>query len=241
MFDKNYMLGLPKNRVLAAYQICNDLFEEVQKTSFFKKFVPRIALLSDDEVRDAQLILQELLQGEIADIRETRRSNNVFIAALQNGRDFRVSWIQGVHRQLKARLLVLHVDEESYVEKQLLIFFRDEDVRRINELLSEVRALVKENADLSVDHKRRLLKIVNKFQAELEKSKSSFRVFLDGFVEASEALGEAGQKAKPAFDRIREILGIAERSFGENPQIEGPSKPKQLPPPSEIATSDGDE
>ncbi|MCP1848720.1 MULTISPECIES: hypothetical protein [unclassified Bradyrhizobium] len=199
-----------------------------------KKPVPRVALLSDEEVRDAQIILQELLEGEFADIREMPRSSNLIIAAFQGGRDSRIAWIQRIHRQLKARLLVLHVDEESHLEKQLLVFFKEEDVRRINDLLSEVRTLVRDNADLSGDHKRRLLRIVNKFQAELEKSKSSFRVFLDGFVEASEALGEAGQKVKPAFDRIREILGIAEKSFGENPQIEGPSEPKQLPAPNEV-------
>src|SRR5260370_36285031 len=114
MFDRNYMLALPKNRVLAAYQICNDLFEEVRRATFFKKQVPRVALLSDDEVRDAQLILQELLEGEFADIRETPRSNNFLVAAFQGGRDFRIAWIQKIHRQLKARLLVLHVDEDSY-------------------------------------------------------------------------------------------------------------------------------
>ena len=135
----------------------------------------------------------------------------------------------------------MHVDDDSHVEKQLLVFFQEEDVRRINDLLSEIRTLVKDNADLSGEHKRRLLRIVNKFQAELEKSKSSFRVFLDGFVEASEALGEAGLKAKPAFDRILEILGIAERSFGENPQIEAPLKPKQLPAPTQEDSNSEDD
>jgi hypothetical protein len=238
MFNKNYMTGLPKNRVLAAYQICNDLFEQVAITNFLQKPIPRIATLSDEDVRDAQLILRELLDGKIPDVQETP-PRNIIAAAFRGGRDTRISWIQRIYRQLKAHILVLHVDEESVEEKQLLLFFREEDVRRINELLSEVRALVKDNTELSADHKRRLLRIVNKFQAELEKSKSSLRVFLDGFVEASEALGEAGQKAKPAFDRIREILGIAEKSFGENPQIEGPSKPKQLLAPAEETGVEG--
>src|SRR5260370_36690292 len=112
-------------------------------------------------------MLSSFLEGEFADIRETPRSNNFLVAAFQGGRDFRIAWIQKIHRQLKARLLVLHVDEDSYVEKQLLIFFQEEDVRRINELLSEARTLVKKNADLSGDHKRRLLKMQMKFQREL--------------------------------------------------------------------------
>jgi hypothetical protein len=236
MFDKGYMLGLPKNRVLAAYQICDDLFEEVKKTRFLERPVPRIAMLSDSEVREAQLILQELLQEKAPKISEdvSLKSDDIsslISGAMRSGRNSRISWIQRVHRQLKARILVLHVDEEETVERELLVFFQEEDVRRINELLSEVRVLVRDNSDLSVDHKRRLLRIANNFQAELEKPTSSFRIFLNGFVEASEALGEAGQKAKPAFDRIREILGIAERNFSENPQIEGPSAPKQLPAP----------
>jgi hypothetical protein len=200
MFDQNYMASLPKNRILAAYQICSDLFAIVGN-DIKNASVPRIATLTDDEVKDAQLILEELLGVEIPYNKHAQNNRSLVARLMDDPRASRIALIQKINRQLKIRMLVMHVDEEDTFEKQLLIFFQKEDARRINELLSEVRALVRENSDLSADHKRRLLKIASEFQAELDKPKSSFRVFLDGLVEASEALGEAGQKAKPAFDR----------------------------------------
>lgn len=233
------MSGLPKNRILAAYQICDDLFAFGGKSRWLGRSVPRIALLRDDEIKDALMILEELLQGD-AHLRRDEPSpkvkggnlpSTIIASALRNSREARIGRIQDIHRRLKARLLVLHVDERDSVERHLLLSFQKEDAQRVNSLLAEIRDLVRESTDLSPDHKRRLLRIASAFQAELEKPKSDFRVFLDGLIDASEALGQAGQKAKPAFDRIREIFGIAEKRFVKNPKIKGPRDLKRLPAP----------
>lgn len=240
MFSTSYMERLPKNRLLAAYQICSDLFEPAgEKVDVNGVKIPRIAVLSDSDISDAVAILRELLEREpgvfFPVVEKVKLSIlGAFFStskAMRNPwRERNISIIRLINQQLRVKVLVKHVDDLDTNEKELLVRFQAEDVRRINELLSEIRSVIRDNPELSTDHKRRLLRIVSAFQAELDKPKSNFRVFLDGVVEASEALGEAGQKAKPAFDRIREIFDIAERSFGASPQIEDRT-PKQLPAP----------
>jgi hypothetical protein len=45
----------------------------------------------------------------------------------------------------------------------------------------------------------RSFNIANKFQSELDKKISDYKVFLDGMIETSEAVGEAGENVKPVL------------------------------------------
>ncbi|PCI05762.1 MAG: hypothetical protein COB78_04010 [Hyphomicrobiales bacterium] len=105
------------------------------------------------------------------------------------------------------------------------------DIPRIELLLSEIREIVRKSSVLDEEHQLRLLKIVSDLQREIDKPISSYRAFLDGLIETSDALGTSGKKMKPAFDRMREIFGIIDNVKKQAEQIGGPEEIKQLPAP----------
>lgn len=184
------------------------------------------------------MILEELLGDDLPYAKKAVNNQTSLLGRVfGHSREARIARMQSIFGHLKVRLLVMHVDPTNATEYELLVTFRRNDITRIGNLIGEIRDIVRDLVDVSADHKRRLLKIVNQFEGELDKPKSSFRVFLDGMVEASVALGDAGKNVKPAVDRIREIFSIAGKNFAENPQLEGPAEQKRLPPPNEANVS----
>ncbi|WP_458729799.1 hypothetical protein [Pseudomonas brenneri] len=115
--------------------------------------------------------------------------------------------------------------------------FTDGDLKRIRTLINELRELITENTELDEDHKRRLLKRLEKMQSEIHKKVSDLNAFYGLAVEASVVLKKVGENAKPIVDRIKELTGIswntqarAENlpSGTEPPMLENDSTPKSI-------------
>lgn len=87
--------------------------------------------------------------------------------------------------------------------------FTDGDLKRIRTLINELRELITENTELDEDHKRRLLKRLEKMQAEIHKKVSDLNAFYGLAIEASVMLKKVGENAKPIVDRIKELTGIS--------------------------------
>ncbi|QWB08743.1 hypothetical protein [Pseudomonas syringae] len=115
--------------------------------------------------------------------------------------------------------------------------FTDGDLKRIQQLINELREMVSANAELDEGHKRRMLKRLEKMQAELHKKMSDISRFYELMGDAGVALGKLGEGAKPFVDRIKELAGIAWKSQAraeqlqsdaENPMIGHDPEPKLL-------------
>lgn len=115
--------------------------------------------------------------------------------------------------------------------------FTDGDLKRIRALINELRELITDNTELDEDHKRRLLKRLEKMQSEIHKKVSDLNAFYGLAVEASVVLKKVGENAKPIVDRIKELTGIswntqarAENlpSGTEPPMLENDSTPKAI-------------
>lgn len=87
--------------------------------------------------------------------------------------------------------------------------FTDGDLKRIQQLLNELRELVAANTELDEDHKQRLLKRLEEMQREMHKKVSDLGRFYAFVGEAGVMLGKLGKDAKPLVDRMRELAGIA--------------------------------
>lgn len=87
--------------------------------------------------------------------------------------------------------------------------FTDGDLKRIRALINELRELISENTELDEEHKLRLLKRLEKMQAEIHKKVSDLNAFYGLAVEASVMLKKVGENAKPIVDRIKELTGIS--------------------------------
>ncbi len=222
MIDNDYLATLPKNKLLAANKICTDFLE---------------GDLKDDPV-DVAFTLKVLLEDIVNLDKEnsTEVSANFLFIRIDRFKLRRTAAhgeIIQYHRYVKA-LITRETIENPAVINTFLINLSAEEKSKIDDLLSEIRNIIRESTAITDEFKRRLLKTVNSLQAELDKEYSDYRVFLDGMVEVSEAVGEAGENVKPVFDRIKELFGIADKVRKTKEALEAPSKPEALPPPAKL-------
>ncbi|HSW54293.1 MAG TPA: hypothetical protein VLH59_04325 [Ignavibacteriaceae bacterium] len=82
------------------------------------------------------------------------------------------------------------------------------DLKRIQDLLNEIRDLTIASKIFEEEHRSRILKRLEKLQMELHKKMSNLDKFWGLIGDAGVTLGKFGEEAKPFVDRIREIVDI---------------------------------
>lgn len=90
--------------------------------------------------------------------------------------------------------------------------FSEGDLKRVQELINELRKLITDSSVFEEDHRRRLLKRLEKLQSELHKKVTDLDRFWGLVGDAGVALGKFGNDAKPIVDRIRELVEIIWRT-----------------------------
>lgn len=98
--------------------------------------------------------------------------------------------------------------------------FTEGDIARVQQLINELRNLVRDSPELDEGHKRRLLGRLEKLQSELNKKMSDIGRFYELMGDAGVALGKLGTDAKPIVDRLRELAGIAWKSQARAEQLQ---------------------
>lgn len=98
--------------------------------------------------------------------------------------------------------------------------FTDGDLKRIQHLINELRAMIAANTELDDGHKQRLLKRLEKMQSELHKRMSDISRFYELMGDAGVALGKLGEGAKPIVEAIKELAGIAWKSQARAEQLQ---------------------
>lgn len=94
------------------------------------------------------------------------------------------------------------------LQNGFVIEFTDGDLKRVQVLINELRALIAASHDLETDFQRRLLARLEKLQSEMHKKISDVDR-LWGFIgDAGVVMGKLGNNAKPIVDRIRELTSI---------------------------------
>jgi hypothetical protein len=106
--------------------------------------------------------------------------------------------------------------------------FTDGDVNRIQKLINELRQLISDNDELEDQHKRRLLKRLEKLQSEMHKKMSDLDHFYGLTVEGSVMLKKVGGNLKPIVDRITEITKITWATQSRAEDLPSGSEPPLL-------------
>ena len=103
---------------------------------------------------------------------------------------------------------------------------KKEEKKKIHELISDLRQLI-ESSKLNPRKKNALFSRLSELELEVDKRNTRTDRFFGVFSEMGFALGDFGEKAKPMFDRMREILEIVYNNRAKNEGV-------GLPPPSEM-------
>ncbi len=235
MINNEYLAVLPKNKLLAANKICADYFERRLKDN------------PDDIVYALEILLEEEIpainrKAKVGRSEVSRFVTRVLLSeptTVKKKRTVRKR-IRTIHRHIKAMLTKAIIAEPNLINTFLVELSEDEK-NRIDHLLAEIRITIRDGNKLEKKHCKRLLKVTNNLQTEIDNHYSDFRVFLDGMGEASEAVGESGKKAKRVFNLMKELYGIANkvRKAKEvlevpDPQSASPSL-KRLPSPESFS------
>lgn len=223
IFDKTFIDNLPDDNLLALREICVRFFsihESLKdQQSRLKKhdfYIDSMAfIISYSESHDITLFIKfPVLEKEMI--------NNI------NAISSKFYEMQSIVRD-KITLIELGTTFENSKNKFDDIFrgnvfyeFSEEDIEKIQSLISELREEITKSKLFEEDHKNRLLKRLEKLQSELHKKMSDLNRFYVLIGDAGVVFGKFGEDAKPFFDRIQEILQFAWKAQAITEQL--PSK-----------------
>ena len=104
---------------------------------------------------------------------------------------------------------------ESKTEEYLALFaraqvyeFEDEDFRRVQALIGELRDLLRDNSLITEEHQKRLLRRLESMRAELHKRTTDIERFWGFLGEAAIVIRKFGEDLKPISERVLELGGI---------------------------------
>lgn len=107
----------------------------------------------------------------------------------------------------------------GYFNNTFTYEFSEGDLTIIQKLINELRELLISSELFTADHKRRLLKRLEKLQSELHKKVSDLDRFWGLIGDAGVVIGKFGQDAKPFVDRIKEIADIIWRTQARSEEL----------------------
>lgn len=97
--------------------------------------------------------------------------------------------------------------------------FTEGDIKRVQELVNELRDELSKESRLDESHKRRLMARLEALQKELHKKVSDLDNFYGLLGAFGVAAGKLGTDAKPLVDRVKEIVNIAWKSEARAEQL----------------------
>ena len=86
--------------------------------------------------------------------------------------------------------------------------FEDEDFRRVQALIGELRDLLRDNSLITEEHQKRLLRRLESMRAELHKRTTDIERFWGFLGEAAIVIRKFGEDLKPISERVLELGGI---------------------------------
>lgn len=224
LFDDEFIDNLPGDPKIALFEICSHYMgRHAEKSN--KPF-------GIDEHLEAYALLRTFVE-------ENQIDNDVNVPPLPVESDSgRMSRIHKIVMSVRSNLLE-YVEQDTArrklgefskrFKKQLRGAFRYEftegDLEQVQNLLNELREFVMTSDFFEENHRRRLLKRIERLQSELHKRLSDLDHFWGLVGDAGVALGKFGNDAKPIVDRIREIADIVWRTQSRAEELPSDSKP----------------
>jgi hypothetical protein len=204
LFDEKFITELKDDPVNGVVAICNRVYNEMGderdewSKSEYETLGEALALL--ESMIDAGLIQYEGSRPEI-----TGNQFEDCVAVMSYIRDLEGHYSSQATKlkfdQLKSKFKISLGGAFCYE-------FSQGDLSKIQSLLNDLREKISESTYFEAEHQQRLLRRLEKLQAELHKKVSDLDRFWGLIGDAGVVLGKFGEDAKPLVDRIKEIAEI---------------------------------
>jgi hypothetical protein len=223
MFDEQFVNELPQDGVLAGAAICNAFFEfnnslesNIEKLAKFESYLGALALA------EVFISIHNIESPGIPTIRYELGKHIKNIARVV---DFFTTWNSLLGSKITKReteSAYEHIKNRyaSILSHVVIYEFSDDDFNRVQKLINKLRDILSKSEDFEAGHRRRLLKRLEKLQAELNKKMSDLDSFWGFFVDAGIALGKFWKEAEPFAEGVKEILQIVCRTQAKAENVE---------------------
>lgn len=106
--------------------------------------------------------------------------------------------------------------------------FSQGDLDRVQDLINQLRGIIAATEHFEREHQQRLLRRLERLQAEMHKKVSDLDRFWGLIGDAGVVVGKLGTDAKPIVDRIREIADIVWQTQSRTEELPSGTKLPQL-------------
>jgi hypothetical protein len=151
------------------------------------------------------------------------------------------AWFTQLRNSVRAELTSRHAkgllesktgEYMSFFAKAAIYEFSESDFKRVQDLINELRDLLRSSSLIGDDQKRRLLRRLEAMRSELHKKTNDIERFWGFLGEAAIAIRKFGEDLKPISERVLELGGIVLRVILEKEGVKAlPELARILSPP----------
>lgn len=207
MYSEEFLEKLPSDPYEAVEILCREFFTQyeklpsAQRVKNYRSFVEAFAAI------EAFMNATGLILAKIPKLAKDKSQNITHITNFFIAMRSRIG-----ERKVDLELIQAREKYSKAFGITFIYQFSDGDLKRIQELLNELRDTITQSELFDAKHKQRILNKLEGLQSELHKKMSSLDKFWGLIGEGGIVLGKFGKDAKPLVDRIREIAQIIWRT-----------------------------
>lgn len=227
MYTEERLKSLPKEINSSGKILCDILLNKhrsmttsAERIKFYDSYVSAFAILE-------AILISKNYQFEPPIFKDDKTTNIAIIS------DFFYKMLDEFEKKLTTN--AIEVAREKYrtiYDAKFSYRFSDGDLKRIQELINELREYITTSEIIDANHKERLLNKLEDLQKEVHKKMSSLDKFWGLIGEAGVVLGKFGKDIKPLVDRIKEITLITWQTQARSEELPSGTPLALLAPPS---------
>lgn len=200
MFDKKFVSSLPKDPAEAINLICDEFIDfherlgREEDVDYYEEYLTAYSLLiAFLEVHKFDFDLPPITRKKKSDV------NMIYDSFL----DVRSK----IAPYLEEKKYSLSVEEFKAMLGNVFYYqFSNDDLKRIEKLLDNLKDVLRNDKDMGVEFRHRILKKVTILKDELNRKTKSVDGFWGLFVDGGVALGKFGDGARLFFNTVKDII-----------------------------------
>ena len=230
-FDEEFIVNIPNDPIFSIIKICSTTLKDIKWT-----------IKNDSTVKvndkDYQSIIHSYaLVYSIYDSKIIEKSPYSKIEMSQS----KSKITQELYTYFKA--LIMHYEGKQSVQDfhsltskytnllstSFSYEFTQGDLKRVQQLINELREEITKSELIQNEHKERLLKRLETLQAEIHKKMSDLDKFWGLIGDAGVVIGKFGNDIKPVVDRIKELVQIVWKTQAKAEELPSSAENPMLP------------